>query len=85
MPDREPDEAMRMMSRLAAIGISGRDAAYLATVAPPAEAGSPEMIRYLREFEFMVDHPARAAAAAVIGFAEPQAGSGPAAATPGPG
>ncbi len=74
VPDREPADAMRLMSCLAAIGLAGRDAAYLASVAPPVEPGSPEMVRYLREFEFMVDHAARAAAAALIGLSEPAAG-----------
>ena len=70
VPDRQPQEAIELMGRLVAIGIKGRHAAYLATVAPPQEPGSPEMASYLRDFEFMVQAPARPSAAALIGIGQ---------------
>ncbi|HEX8534530.1 MAG TPA: hypothetical protein VF662_10205 [Allosphingosinicella sp.] len=68
VPDRQPQEAIELMGRLIEIGIGGRHAAYLATVAPPQEPGSPEMASYLRDFEFMVHASARQSAATLIGF-----------------
>ena len=79
VPDRQPQEAMDLMHRLLAIGIRGRHAAYLATVAPPQEPGSPEMASYLKDFEFMVHAPVRSSAAALIGIPACYAGEASAA------
>jgi hypothetical protein len=70
VPDRQPQEALDLMGRLIEIGIGGRHAAYLATVAPPLEPGSPEMASYLKDFEFMVHARARPSAAALVGLGE---------------
>ena len=69
MSDRDPAEAMALMDRLLKLGIAGRDAAYLASLAPPIEQGTPEMTNYVREFEHMVTHAARASAATLVGLA----------------
>ena len=68
VPDRTPHETMALMERLRGLGIRGRDAAYLASVKPPEQPGSPEMRAYLRDFELMVDEKARASAAEAIGI-----------------
>lgn len=69
MAERPAPEVLALMRRLAALGIRGRDAAYLASIVPPVESGTPEMAMYLKEFEFIVDPAARPAAAALIGIA----------------
>ncbi len=68
IPDREPHDVMALVAQLRSIGIGGRDASYLASVAPPSEAGTPEMTMYMKEFELMVDARARPKAAALIGI-----------------
>ncbi len=68
VPDREPHETMALVAQLRSIGIRGRHAAYLASVAPPREPGTPEMTMYLKEFDLMVDSAARPAAAEIIGI-----------------
>ncbi len=68
VPERPADETIVLMHRLLAIGIGGRNAAYLASVKPPEQPGTPEAHMYLREFELMVGAGARAAAAALVGI-----------------
>jgi hypothetical protein len=68
VPDRQPEETMALMARLHAIGIGGRDAAYLASVEPPQEPGTPEMADYVKGFELMVTAAARRPAAALLGL-----------------
>ena len=46
----------------------GRDAAYLASIVPPEDESTPEMTRFLSDFEFMVHPSARRGAAALIGL-----------------
>lgn len=67
--ERPADEVMLLMRRLIGLGVRGRDAAYLASIVPPADPASPEMAMYLKEFEFIVDEGARLEAAALIGIA----------------
>ncbi|HMC91699.1 MAG TPA: hypothetical protein VKI45_04485 [Allosphingosinicella sp.] len=67
VPDRSPAEVAALIRTLRALGLGGRDAAYLASVAPPAEAG-PERTRYREEFEFMVPPHARAPARTALGL-----------------
>jgi hypothetical protein len=66
--DRQPEQAVNLMAKLRALGIEGRDAAYLATVLPPREPGTPEMARYLSEFELMVGPAERQSAAELVGL-----------------
>ena len=68
IPGRTPEDVLALMARLAAIGVGGRDAAYLASVVPPEDESTPEMTRFLSDFEFMVHPSARRGAAALIGL-----------------
>lgn len=70
--DRQPDQAMHLMASLRELGIEGRHAAYLATVLPPASPGTPEMDRYLEEFELIVAPAERPVAARLVGLEPPQ-------------
>ena len=68
IPGRQPDQAFALMARLRELGIGGRDAAYLATVLPPQEWGTPEMACYIKELEFIVALAERPAAARLLGL-----------------
>ncbi|MBV9930090.1 MAG: hypothetical protein JO013_04005 [Alphaproteobacteria bacterium] len=69
--DRGAAEATALVARLKALGLRGRDAAYLASAAPPAEAG-PEQARYWKELAFMVPAAKRPAVCAVLGIRGPE-------------
>jgi len=64
--NRSPAEAAALVPALKALALRGRDAAYLASVAPPAEAG-PERARWWDELAFMVPAPKRDAVCALLG------------------
>ncbi|HEY0313607.1 MAG TPA: hypothetical protein VGC56_14080 [Allosphingosinicella sp.] len=70
VPDRSPAEVAALIRTLRGLGLAGRDAAYLASVAPPLEPG-PERVRYREEFDFMVPPAARAPARAALGLQPP--------------
>lgn len=65
-PDRSPAEVAVLIGQLRGLGLCGRDAAYLASVAPPPEDQAAERARYGEEFDFMVPRDKRAAAAALL-------------------
>jgi hypothetical protein len=66
--DRSPGEAALLVAQLKALGLRGRDAAYLASVAPPGAEAGPERARYWEELAFMVPAPKRAAVCALLGI-----------------
>ena len=70
---RGPAEAAALAGRLKALGLRGRDAAYLASIAPPPAKAGPERARYWQELEFMVAAPLRDAACALLGIDAPPA------------
>jgi hypothetical protein len=64
---RAPAEALPLVAALKRLGISGRDAAYLASADP--DAGDAELRKnYRREFRYMVSAQQRAEAARLIGL-----------------
>lgn len=69
VPSREDPDALALVERLKALGLAGRDAAYLACVAPPADDPSAHA-NYLAEFRFMVPADRRAEAAQLIGLGD---------------
>lgn len=66
--DRSPVEAAALVAKLKALGLRGRDAAYLASVAPPPPEAGPEQARYRDELAFMVPAAKRAAVCALLGL-----------------
>lgn len=66
-PDRGAAEVAALIGQLRGLGLRGRDAAYLASVAPPPEGQAAERARYVKEFAFMVPAEKRTAAAALLG------------------
>ena len=68
IPERQPKDAVTLTQQLISLGVRGRDAAYLASVLPPENAGAAETTAYLREFEFMVAPKARRSVATLVGF-----------------
>jgi hypothetical protein len=74
--ERSPAEAAALAKRLKALGLRGRDAAYLASVAPPPAEPGPESVRYFEELDFMVPPPARAAVRALLGLQNPAGATG---------
>jgi hypothetical protein len=65
---REPERAVTLTEALKALGLRGRDAAYLASAAlPPAEdRGAHD--HYIAEFRYMVSEDRRPEAARLIGL-----------------
>ena len=68
VPDRDTTAVFALIGQLAALGISGRDASYLASVEPYASADPVVRANYLAEFRFMVAPDKRAAAARLVGL-----------------
>ena len=67
---REPEKAVSLTDALKALGLRGRDAAYLAStlVPPPEDRGAVD--HYLAEFRYMVREESRPEAARLIGLRE---------------
>lgn len=67
---REPEKAVTLTKALKALGLRGRDAAYLASAAlpPPEDRGAID--NYLAEFRYMVSEECRPEAARLIGLGE---------------
>jgi hypothetical protein len=68
--DREPDKAVTLTAKLKALGLRGRDAAYLASAAVPAAEDQNAIDHYLAEFRYMVAEDRRPEAARLIGLSE---------------
>ena len=68
VPNRDDPEALALIARLKALGLAGRDAAYLACVAPPSGADPSARANYLSEFRFMVRPEQREEAARLVGL-----------------
>jgi hypothetical protein len=69
VPSRDDPDALALVDRLKALGLAGRDAAYLACVAPPADDPSARA-NYLAEFRYMVRPEQRDEAARLIGLSD---------------
>ena len=67
-PSRDEGVA-ELIVQLRALGLGGRDAAYLASVLPPTALDPPAETRFRCEFRFMVAPESRAAAARLLGLA----------------
>ncbi|TFI56892.1 hypothetical protein E2493_17975 [Sphingomonas parva] len=67
---RESPDVLALVERLKALGLSGRDAAYLASVDLPATADPQVRANFLSEFRFMVGAERRAEAARLVGLEE---------------
>jgi len=66
---RAPDDALPLVAALKRLGLSGRDAAYLASI--DLEAGDAELRKnYREEFRYMVGTQARPEAARLIGLSD---------------
>ena len=70
IPDHEVAKTMATMQSLVALGMQGRDAAYLASVDPHRTQDPVDRARYLEEFRFMVQPSQRLAAARLVGLGE---------------
>jgi hypothetical protein len=70
VPSRDDPDALALVDRLKALGLAGRDAAYLACVAPPSPDDHSAHANYLAEFRFMVRPERRAEAARLIGLGD---------------
>lgn len=68
VPSREDPEALALVASLKQLGLAGRDAAYLACVAPPSPADVIAHRAYVAEFRFMVPPARRAEAARLVGL-----------------
>lgn len=66
LPDREPDAILELIDRLKAFGLRGRDAAFLASVAPCKSWDEQAHAAYVRDFRFIVPEPHRAAVAEML-------------------
>jgi hypothetical protein len=66
--DRSPVEAAPLVAKLKALGLRGRDAAYLASAAPPSPEAGPEQARWWDELAFMVPAAKRSAVCALLGL-----------------
>jgi hypothetical protein len=67
---REPEKAVTLTQALKALGLRGRDAAYLASAALPGADDQKARDHYLAEFRYMVSEHSRAEAARLIGLSE---------------
>lgn len=65
---RAPGEAVSLMKRLRKLGMSGRDAAYLASIDPPEAFDPAARANFVAEFEFMVPPAQRSEAARLVGL-----------------
>jgi hypothetical protein len=67
---REPETALSLTAKLKALGLRGRDAAYLASAALPTAEDRGAVDHYIAEFRYMVSEERRAEAARLIGLRE---------------
>lgn len=67
---RAPAEVAKLMAQLRHLGISGRDAAYLASREPPGTADPVARKSFIAEFKYMVPPPSRDEAARLLGIVE---------------
>jgi hypothetical protein len=67
---REPEKALSLTEQLKALGLRGRDAAYLASAALPGPDDQKALDHYLAEFRYMVTEDRRPEAARLIGLGE---------------
>ncbi|MDB5671353.1 MAG: hypothetical protein JWO25_2312 [Alphaproteobacteria bacterium] len=67
---RDPEKAVSLTESLKALGLRGRDAAYLASAAVPGAGDRNALDHYLTEFRYMVSPERRPAAAELIGLGE---------------
>jgi hypothetical protein len=67
---REGPEVITLIGELKALGLSGRDAAYLASIDLPASADPQVRANFVSEFRFMVGEDCRAQAARLVGLDE---------------
>ena len=68
VPSRDDPDALALIARLKQLGLAGRDAAYLACIAPPSPEDRSARENYLSEFRFMVRPEQRAEAARLVGL-----------------
>jgi hypothetical protein len=68
--DRGGAEISGLVAELKALGLRGRDAAYLASIDPYGSVDPEVRANYLREFKVMVGADQRAAAARLVGLQE---------------
>ena len=66
----EPEKAVNLTAKLKALGLRGRDAAYLASAAVPAPEDRNAVDHYLAEFRYMVTEERRPEVARLIGLSE---------------
>jgi hypothetical protein len=69
VPSRDEGEVAELMVRLRALGLRGRDAAYLASVLPPSPLDPQADENFRCEFRFMVAPEQREEAARLVGLA----------------
>jgi hypothetical protein len=67
---REGPEVLALVEQLKSLGLSGRDAAYLASVDLPASADPQVRANFVSEFRFMVGAERRVEAARLVGLEE---------------
>lgn len=67
---REPGDAVTLTRKLKALGLRGRDAAYLASLQLPSGEDRGAIDHYLAEFRYMVAEDRRSEAAKLIGLRE---------------
>jgi hypothetical protein len=67
---REPEKAVSLTEQLKALGLRGRDAAYLASAALPGPDDQKALDHYRTEFRYMVTEECRPEAARLIGLGE---------------
>ena len=67
---REPRDALTLTRKLKALGLRGRDAAYLASLQLPSNEDRGAVDHYLAEFRYMVAEENRPEAARLIGLRE---------------
>ena len=67
---REPRDALTLTRKLKALGLRGRDAAYLASLQLPSKEDRGAVDHYLAEFRYMVAEESRPEAARLIGLRE---------------
>lgn len=67
---REPEKAVSLTEQLKALGLRGRDAAYLASAALPPADDRGATDHYLAEFRYMVREENRPEAARLIGLGQ---------------
>ena len=70
VPNRAHEEALALIEQLKRLGLAGRDASFLACVAPPSDSDPSARENYLNEFRFMVRPEHRPEAARLIGLQE---------------